>query len=175
MSRQHRTAKTVDEGLPRADIDPVKFGQTTSMYTNTLVPVDLTDKDGFAVEQALLLTDPDGGTITLLHVIETLDLPFEEIEEFYEQLAAKARRKLEQLGKQASGRGPELRYETSFGRRTRAILDHIHDQENDLVVVTSHRIEPGDAPSSWMSISHQVALFSNCTVLVLRTDVPGRR
>lgn len=140
------------------------------MYQNILVPVDLTDKNAIAVEHALKLADRGKSTVTLLHVIETLDLPFEEVEDFYKQLASKARRKLRQLGKMASGRGPELRYETSYGRRARAILDHIVDHENDLVVITSHRVEPGDPPSTWMTISHQVALLANCSVLVLRTD-----
>ena len=140
------------------------------MYKNILVPVDLTDKNAAAVEEALRLAAGKGTTITLLHVIETLDLPFEEIEDFYKQLATKARRKLRQLGKLASGRGPELRYETTYGRRVRAILDHAIDHDIDLVVITSHQIEHGDPPSSWMTISHQVALFANCSVMVLRLD-----
>ena len=138
------------------------------MYKNILVPVDLTDKNLPAVEEALRLSSRRNATITLLHVIETLDLPFEEIEEFYKQLAAKARRKLRHLGKQVSGRGVEMRYETTYGRRVRAILDHIVDHENDLVVITSDRIEPGDPASSWMTISHQVALFAECSVMLVR-------
>ena len=141
-----------------------------SMYKNILVPVDLTDKNAAAVEEAIRLAAGKGTTITLLHVIETLDLPFEEIEDFYKQLATKARRKLRQLGKRASGRGPELRYETTYGRRVRAILDHVIDHNIDLVVITSHQIEPGDPPTSWMTISHQVTLFANCSVMVLRLD-----
>jgi nucleotide-binding universal stress UspA family protein len=140
------------------------------MYKNILVPVDLTDKNLPAVEEALRMAARKGAFITLLHVIETLDIPFEEIEDFYKQLASKARRKLRQLGKHASGRGPELRYETTYGRRVRAILDHVVDHENDLVVITSDRIEPGDPPSSWMTISHQVALFADCSVLVVRVE-----
>lgn len=151
-----------------------EYEQTQStywpMYKNILVPVDLTDKNSAAVEEALRMARRGNATITLLHVIETLDLPFEEIEDFYKQLAAKARRKLRQLGKEASGRGPELRYETTYGRRARAILDHIVDHEIDLVVITSHRVEPDDPPSSWMTLSHQIALLASCSVMMLRLD-----
>jgi nucleotide-binding universal stress UspA family protein len=143
------------------------------MYKNILVPVDLTDKNLPAVEEALRLASRKNATITLLHVIETLDLPFEEIEDFYRQLAAKARRKLRHLGKQAAGRGVEMRYETTYGRRVHAILDHILDHRNDLVVITSDRIEPGDPASSWISISHQVALFADCSVMMVRIDQTG--
>lgn len=145
----------------------------STMYKNILVPVDLTDKNTPAVEEALRLAGRRNATVTLLHVIETLDLPFDEIEDFYKQLAAKARRKLRQLGEKASGRGVELRYETTYGRRVRAILDHVLDHKNDLVVITSDRIKPGDPPSSWMTISHQVALFADCSVMILRIAEPA--
>ena len=65
-----------------------------------------------------------------------------------------------------------MRYETTYGRRVRAILDHVLDHENDLVVISSDRIEPGDPPSSWMTISHQVALFADCSVMLVRVDEP---
>lgn len=49
------------------------------MFANVLVPVDFTPKSERAVEVAVGLLQASG-RITLLHVIELLDAPMEELE-----------------------------------------------------------------------------------------------
>ncbi len=67
------------------------------MFQRMLVPVDLTQKNAHAVETARDLAAERGGTVTLLHVIETLNLPFEELEGFYARLEEKARRAMDEM------------------------------------------------------------------------------
>ena len=43
-----------------------------------------------AVRTAADLARGEGGFVTLLHVVETLDLPYEEVAEFYDRLEARA-------------------------------------------------------------------------------------
>ena len=52
------------------------------MFRHLLVPVDFSDSNTAAVQLAGDLVTPDGGAGTLLHVIETLDAPFEDLEAF---------------------------------------------------------------------------------------------
>ena len=46
------------------------------MFDHILVPVDLTDRNSRALAAAARLAGDDA-EVTLLHVIETLDLPFD--------------------------------------------------------------------------------------------------
>src|SRR5205823_6066772 len=69
----------------------------TAMFRNILVPVDLTDRHGRALEIAAGLA-PAGGAVTLLHIIELLHgVPREEESEFYERLEETAREHLDRL------------------------------------------------------------------------------
>ena len=70
------------------------------MFRNILVPVDLSEKNQMAVQAAADLSDPATASVTLLHVIETIqDVPFEEIEDFYRTLRERAQ---ESIGKWAA-------------------------------------------------------------------------
>ena len=137
------------------------------MYRNILLPVDLTDKNNLAVEAAREVLDTVGGSVTLLHVVETLDLPFEEMQDFYEQLADSASGKMETIVAERL-QGCNAKHETAFGRRVRSILTFATENDIDLIVMTSHRMTPADERSSLMSISHQVAIFGPCSVMLLR-------
>ena len=137
------------------------------MYRNILLPVDLTDKNNLAVEAAREVLDTVGGSVTLLHVVETLDLPFEEMQDFYEQLADSASGKMETIVAERL-QGCNAKHETVFGRRVRSILTFATENDIDLIVMTSRRMTPADERSSLMSISHQVAIFGPCSVILLR-------
>ena len=63
------------------------------MFNHILLPVDLTDKNTPAIEVAKTLIDAAEGTITILHVIELLDAPMEELQDFYQELEERARSK----------------------------------------------------------------------------------
>ena len=67
------------------------------MFQRILVPGDLTQKNVQAVETARDLAAENDGTVTLLHVIETLDLPFEELEAFYARLEEKTSRAMDEM------------------------------------------------------------------------------
>ena len=66
------------------------------MFDHVLVPVDLTDRNRRALEAASRLAGEDG-EVTLLHVIETLDLPFDELEDFYQRLHDRAQVEMDQM------------------------------------------------------------------------------
>lgn len=139
------------------------------MFPKILVPVDLTEKNLPALELALELAKREGSEVTLLHVIETIeDAPYEDLEEFYERLQGRAR---ETLGKWLER---FLHIEISaqeaivFGKRVDEIIRYAAEQSTDLIVLGSHRVEGGTTPRGVGTLSHRVAVFASCPVLLVK-------
>lgn len=137
-------------------------------YIQILLPIDLTDKNGDAVQQAIEMVDRENGLVTLLHVVETLDLPYEEMQDFYEQLAESASRRMEEIIS-LDMVGIRARHEVVFGKRTRSILSFAAENDSDVVILSSRPFDPDDDASAVMTISHQISIFAPCSVLLLRT------
>lgn len=137
------------------------------MFEKILVPVDLTRKNERAVETAAELAAAAGGEVALLHVIEPLDLPFEELEEFYAELERRAEEAMTGLAARLKEAGLEPRMHVVYGDRAREIVAFAHEEGFDLVVLTSHELQVED-PSSLGTISHKVAVLSRTPVLLVR-------
>ncbi len=139
------------------------------MFRRILVPIDLSEKNRIAVETAADLAQPDSTTLTLLHVIETIqDVPFEEIEDFYQTLRERAEESIGGWAAELTGKGLEVRREIVFGKRGPEILRYADEQKCDLVILTSHRLDPERPGGGFGTISHQVALLAGCPVLLMR-------
>jgi len=149
------------------------------MFHDILVPVDLTEKNRVAVEVAAELLRSAGSEadsppprVTLIHVIETIDhVPFEELEDFYDTLQEKAESGLVELAarfeaaEEAQG---EVRRRVVYGHRARAIVDFAAENGCDLIVLSSHRVDPERRGEDWATLSHKVAILSPCPVLLVK-------
>lgn len=138
------------------------------MFQRILVPVDLTQKNAHAVKTARDLAAESGGTVTLLHVIETLDLPFEELEGFYARLEEKARRAMEEMAEPLQEAGLSFARRVSYGRRAEEIVDFAAEEDSDLIILSSHRIDLENPGSSWTTLSYKVAILAQCPVLLVK-------
>lgn len=138
------------------------------MFQKILVPVDLTDKNERAIAVARELAQNNTATITLLHVIETLDVPFEQLSDFYKELEEKARNVLDRLSQPLRKNGVMFEERICYGKRAPEIVSFADENEYDLVVLTSHRLDPERPEGSFMTISHQVAIATDVTVLLLK-------
>ncbi|MEJ2370459.1 MAG: universal stress protein [Gemmatimonadales bacterium] len=92
------------------------------MFQRILVPVDLTDRNASAIETAGGLAAANGGTVVLLHVIETLDLPFEELEDFYHRLEDKAMDALLEMAAPLREAGVDFDPNVRYGDRAEEIV-----------------------------------------------------
>ena len=45
---------------------------------------------------------------------------------------------------------------------------YVMQNEVDLVVMSSHRVDLADAPRGWGTLSHQVSVLCPCAVLLIR-------
>lgn len=140
------------------------------MFDHILVPLDLSDKDARAVKAATELARLHGSHLHLLHVVETLadsaDGP--ELQEFYDNLAAKAETSLQHWEDQLSKAGVACSREVIVGRRAPEITRYASEQRCDLILLISHNVRPDQPASSIGTISHQVALLAPASVLLLR-------
>jgi len=137
------------------------------MFQHVLVPVDLTDRNRRALDTAARLAGEDG-EVTLLHVIETLDLPFDELEDFYQRLHDRAHVGMDQMAEPLSVSGLTVIQRVSYGSRLREILSYAEQNLTDLIVMSSRRLEPSEAPTGFATLSHQVAILSQIPVLLIK-------
>lgn len=138
------------------------------MFERILLPVDFTSKNSRALDAALALGRGREVQITLLHVIETLDLPFEELEDFYRKLHDAAAHKLDGLARALSGPGIDVVQHVVYGRRVPEIVGYAQDNGADLIVLSSRRLNLEDPPAGLASISHQVAILAQTPVLLVK-------
>jgi len=138
------------------------------MFDRILLPVDLSDRNNAALQAAIDLANP-GATITLLHVIETIrGVEFQELDDFYQDLSAKAEGVMESWCSHASAPGLELSRAIVYGRRDREILAFAEQEGSDLIVLSSHRIDAEHPSAGLGTISQVVGLLAGCTVMLLR-------
>lgn len=138
------------------------------MFQKILVPVDLSERNRPAVAAGRRLV-PDGGELTLLHVIETIqDVTFEELESFYQRLEKRANVQMESLAVEES-LDPEATYHrVTYGRPAREIVRFAEEEAVDLIVLGSHPLDPEHPAESWSSVSYQVAILARCAVLLVK-------
>ncbi len=139
------------------------------MFNRILVPIDLSDRHQQALEIAARLASESTGQVTLLHVVEVIPgLWVEEEREFYDRLEAAARDHLARLGRQFEPYGVPRREEVIFGNRAEEVVRYALGMEADLIVLTSHRIDPQIPGAGWGTLSYKIGILSQCPVLLVK-------
>ncbi len=139
------------------------------MFKNILLPVDLTDKHGPALDAAGRLAEQNGGTVTLLHVVEVIPgLPMEEEGTFYGRLERMARGHLQQLAKRLEERKVPCKIEVRVGKRAADSVRYAAETAADLIVVTAPPVDPANPAAGLHSMSYTIGMFAQCPVLVVK-------
>jgi nucleotide-binding universal stress UspA family protein len=138
------------------------------VFRRLLVPVDLTPKNARAVEVARDLALQSGGEVFLLHVIETLDLPFEELEDFYDRLQAKATDAMRPHAEVLDAAGVSASGHILYGKRHEKVLEFAEEHGADLIILDSHRIEPKRPGRGFATLSYRIAITASCPVLLVK-------
>ena len=141
------------------------------MFRRILVPVELSDKDRRAVEAArsLARANDEGDTeVALLHVIETLDLPFEELEDFYGKLESRAAAALTELSASLAQDGIDVVQRIAFGSRVPEILAHAEETRAELIILVTRPVDPSNPGAAWSGIAYQVSILASPSVLLIK-------
>ena len=56
----------------------------------------------------------------------------------------------------------------SYGRRAEEIVDFAAEEDSDLIILSSHRIDLENPGSSWTTLSYKVAILAQCPVLLVK-------
>lgn len=138
------------------------------MFQRILVPVDLTDRNTPSIETASSLAAAGAGTVVLLHVIETLDIPFEELEEFYHKLEDKAMDVMAEIAAPIGEAGAGSDQHVRYGDPAEEIVGFAKEDGADLIVLHSHKVDLEDPGASWTTLSYKVAIMAQCPVLLIK-------
>lgn len=142
------------------------------MYNTIMVAVDMSSANKQVLQRARQLGTPEETEIMLLHVIETLqdDEPG-EMDDFYEELREEADQKMKDWAADLAEEGFDVHAAITYGERGPEITRVAGENEIDLIVLRSHKVNRDDDPETSVgTVSHQVAVFAPCSVLLVRTD-----
>jgi len=140
------------------------------MFDHFIVPVDLSDRNSAAIRTAIELARAGKGFITLLHVVETLDLPYEEVSDFYDRLEARAARRLEELSRPLADADMEFERLVLFGDPAEEIIEFAAQAAKALIVLQSHRVDPAQPTVGWATLSYKVAILAESPILLVKRD-----
>jgi nucleotide-binding universal stress UspA family protein len=139
------------------------------MYQNVLIPMDLSEQHNQTLNDAVNTLHEEDGSITLLHIIEQIqDVEDLEVENFYEKIRTKAEGLLSERATELSNRGYRVKVEIVFGKRGPEILSYANDHDIDLMIIRGHAKKSEDPRKELGYLSQQLALFANCSVLLIR-------
>ena len=140
-------------------------------YQHLLVPVDFQEPVGSAIEAALEMAAQHRARTTLLYVIEAIDSadePDDEINHFYSELEDSIRSKLAEVAHRFEAAGLSVEREIVVGHQVRDIVHYSATQSVDLIVMNSQRVNPNQPGRGVGSISHQVSVFCQCPVMLIK-------
>jgi nucleotide-binding universal stress UspA family protein len=141
----------------------------SASFENILVPLDFTAKNEAALEIALMMARQSRGRVALVHVIEAIEhLPDDELSRFYERLTTRARRELESRSQRFREAGISVECDIRRGKRVTEIVDDAWERKADLVVVSSHKVDPSAPIKSLGTLSYQVSILCPCPVLLVK-------
>jgi nucleotide-binding universal stress UspA family protein len=138
-------------------------------FHRVLVPLDFTEKNLRALEIARQIAVQNRATVSVLHVIETVEhLPVEELKDFYAKLEATARERLRLAASMMLETGLVVEPEVVYGKRAEEIVTYAATNDVDLIVMSSHKIGPEQPAQGWAMISYKVAVLAQCPVLLVK-------
>ncbi len=138
------------------------------MFHRILIPLAFNDENEAAIRVGCDLAQREGSEVLLLHVVETIrGIPFEEMRDFYERLERRAETELGAVAERFRALPVEVKSDVVFGARAEQIVSYAQERGADLIVLSSHPASP-DSPASLGTISHRVALFASCPVLLVK-------
>lgn len=138
------------------------------MFQHILIPTDLTERTTHALALAAEMVVRPGGRLTLLHVIETIQgVSFEELDTFFRALEKKAKMRMNDFAARL-GQGFDVAQEVVYGKRAEEIVSFATERGIDLIVLSSHRVDPAHPGRDWGTISYKVSILSSCPVLLVK-------
>ena len=141
-------------------------------FHHILVPVDATPKNTAAVEIAFELAVENKARVSLLHVIQEIDSGGgaidEETQQFYDRLENRMVGDLERLAQRFVEADIAVEWKVRIGDRLKDIVAFADTHNVDLIVMSSHRIDPNKLAETWGTLSYKVSVICECPILLVK-------
>lgn len=139
------------------------------MFKKLMVPVDLSNRHEKALKTAIELATLAGGEVTLLHVVEVPHgFPVEEDPEFYRRLENISHDHLSRMADRLREQGVSCRYAVRLGESGPEVLRFAAEEGMELIVLSSHPIDPKSPGAGWLSLSYLIGIGAPCNVLLIK-------
>ncbi len=143
--------------------------QVGSLFKKILVPLDFTSKNDAALRVAADLAKQNDAHVTLIHVIEKIEYADEEeIASFYESLKQRARTMLRACAEGFHRAMLPVTEEVVLGNTTQTVVNYATENQIDLVVLSSHRVNLDEPPKGWATLSYQLSILCQCPVMLVK-------
>ncbi len=139
------------------------------MFKHILVPIDLSGRNAPALKTALELARAPRARVTLLHVVQRIEnIPVAELRDFYQRLTTMAEAALGRAAKPFVVRGVSVTTEACVGEPVTEIVRVAGSRKVDLIVMTSHRVNPRRQTRGWGTTSYKVGALCQCPILLVK-------
>ena len=139
------------------------------MFKNILVPSDLTERNQKAMDIAVKMALENHAAVTLLHVVEILEeVDSDDFKKFYKHLGTTAGRKMDKLISKHGREDVPIVKQILYGKRVYEILNFAVAHDVDLIIMSSHKLDPDNATEGWGTISFKVGVLSHCPVMLVK-------
>jgi nucleotide-binding universal stress UspA family protein len=139
------------------------------MFKHILVPTDLTDRNRKAMDIAISMAKENCARITLLHVVETFEDPHsKDFQKFFKQLGTRAGKQMDKIIAQYASQGITPEKQVLYGRRVYEIINFAANDDVDLIILSSHKLDPENMTEGWGTISFKVGVLSHCPVMLVK-------
>ncbi|MCA9246173.1 MAG: universal stress protein [Planctomycetales bacterium] len=138
-------------------------------FTHILLPLDFSQQNQQAIDHAIRVAEPTAARITLLHVIETVDCAeTNELRDFYNGLETQAETRLAEFRTRFPEDRLDVQSQIVFGRRGPEIVRFVADHHVDLIILGAGDPASQQPAARLGTLSYQVALMCNCSVLLVK-------
>ncbi len=141
-------------------------------FHHILVPIDSTAKNNAAMDIAFELAVQNRATTSLLHVVQAIDSggdsPDEETTSFYDHIRERAESELERISQRFLDADIRCEVKVRIGDRLQEIVEFANHHRVDLIVMSSHRIDPNHLPETWATLSYKVSVVCECPILLVK-------
>ena len=141
-------------------------------FHHILVPLSLTTKNKTAVDIAFDLAVHNKAAISLLHVVQSIesdsDSPDKETQDFYEHMRRRAESELESVSRRFLEADIQCEFKVRVGDRLGEIVKFASEHRVDLIVMSSHPVDPDRLAETWGTLSYKVSVICECPILLMK-------
>lgn len=109
---------------------------------------------------------------SILHVVQAIDsegeTPDEETTEFYDHIRKRTESEMERISQRFTDAEVPCEVKVRVGDRLQEIIDFSSQHAVDLIIMSSHRIDPGNLAETWATLSYKVSVICDCPILLVK-------